>query len=218
MKRASSKFLNEGDRRREKLEKAKIYLLFIPSLCRGNAFHTLEAVLRAGVDVVQVREKEATSKELLSLSEEVVRLVRGRALVIVNDRADIAALAHADGVHLGQDDLPVGEARKIVGSNQLIGLSTHSLTQLETGQNSGADYLGFGPIFPTSTKGYSQGVGDEDLVKFQKRRKLPVFLLGGITPENLVALRKPERIAVASAVLSDPKPAQVVKNFRQLLS
>lgn len=203
--------------RRDRLERARLYLIFVPSLCSGNPFETLEAALRGGVDIVQVRAKDAPSRELLELSHEVKRIIAGRALLIINDRPDIAALSDADGVHLGQEDLPVSAARSLLGSERLIGLSTHSLTQLKEGQKSSADYLGFGPIFPSSTKGYSHGVGESELAAFQRWQKRPVFLLGGITPENLEHLRLAKRVAVASAILCDPSPTQAVRDFRKRL-
>ena len=179
---------------------------------------TLEAALRGGVDLVQVRAKEATSRELLALAREVKRAVGGRALVIVNDRTDIAIMAEADGVHLGQEDLPVAEARKILGPDRLIGVSTHSLGQAIEAQKSGADYLGFGPIFPSSTKGYPFGLGEKAFLPIRRKAKVPVFLIGGIGPENLSRIPGAERIAVSSAVLSARDPAAVVRRLRAILS
>ena len=178
---------------------------------------TLEAALRGGVDIVQVRSKESTSRELLALARAVKGAVAGRALVIVNDRADIAVMAEADGVHLGQQDIPLGAARWIVGPDRLVGAATHSLAQAIEAQNAGADYLGFGPIFPSATKGYAAGLGEKAFIPLRKKVKVPLFLVGGITPERLRRIPGAGRIAASSAILSARDPAAVVRHLRRLL-
>lgn len=174
---------------------------------------TLEAAVAAGVGAVQIRDKEATSRELLELTREVRRRIGQRALVIVNDRADIAAMAGADGVHLGQDDLPPREARKILGPEKILGISTHSVAQARAAWKAGADYIGFGPIFPTKTKGYEKGLGSKSIATMERTARGPVFLIGGITPPRLASLGPGHRVAVSSAILTARDPAHAVKKI-----
>src|SRR3954469_1725139 len=110
----------------------------------------VSAFVKGGAAVVQLRLKDATTGELLRLARAARPLCAGRSLLVINDRADVARLSGADGVHLGQDDLPPREARKLLGPEALIGISTHSDAEIEAAE--GADYIGFGPIFATGSK------------------------------------------------------------------
>jgi thiamine-phosphate pyrophosphorylase len=144
------------------------------------------AFVRGGAAVVQLRLKEAGAGEFLRLAREARRLCGGqKTLFFVNDRPDIARLAEADGLHLGQDDLPLAEARKIVGPKMIIGLSTHSDAEID--QSQGADYIGFGPIYATSSKPGARlppPHGIDGLRKAVQRSKIPVVAIGGITSKT----------------------------------
>ncbi len=143
------------------------------------------AFVRGGAAVVQLRLKDAGAGELLRLARESRKLCAGKALLIVNDRPDLARLAEADGVHLGQDDLPLSAARAILGPNALIGISTHSEDEIDAAD--GADYVGFGPIFATQSKAGAPlppPHGIEGLRRAVRRSKLPVVAIGGITAAN----------------------------------
>ena len=146
----------------------------------------IDAMLAGGVSVLQLRVKDRPADEFLRLALTTrERTTRAGCLFIVNDRVDIALAARADGVHLGQDDLPLEAARPLVGE-MLIGISTHSLEQAEAAERGGADYIGFGPMFPTRTKetGYgSRGVAMLESV--QRRVGIPIVAIGGITVENV---------------------------------
>ena len=146
----------------------------------------IDAMLAGGVSVLQVRVKDRPADEFLRLALTArERTTRAGCLFIVNDRVDIALAARADGVHLGQDDLPLEAARPLVGE-MLIGISTHSLEQAEAAERGGADYIGFGPMFPTRTKetGYgSRGVAMLESVR--RRVGIPIVAIGGITAENV---------------------------------
>ncbi|MGZ6143574.1 MAG: thiamine phosphate synthase [Myxococcales bacterium] len=145
------------------------------------------AFVRGGAVVVQLRVKTSglrpqASGELLEVARAARRLCAGKALFFVNDRPDIAKLAEADGVHLGQEDLPLAEARKIVGPRMIVGISTHSDAEIDGGQ--GADYVGFGPIFATQSKPGAPlppPHGIEGLRRAVQRSKVPVVAIGGIT-------------------------------------
>ena len=146
----------------------------------------IDAMLAGGVSVLQLRVKDGPADAFLRMALDArKRTERAGCLFIVNDRVDIALAARADGVHLGQDDLPLEAARPLMG-NRLIGISTHSVEQAEEAERGGADYIGFGPMFPTSTKetGYASR-GPAMLRSVRSRVRLPIVAIGGITAENV---------------------------------
>ena len=162
-----------------------------------------QAVLRAGVGWVQYRNKNASRRKVY---EEAVKLKdlagKHNAVFIVNDYSDIALAVDADGVHLGQDDLPVKEARKILGKGKIIGVSTHCIEQALEAEQAGADYLGFGPIFHTATKDAGSPKGTEMLRAIKDRVSIPVIAIGGINLHNLNSVLETgaDAVAVASAI------------------
>ena len=144
-----------------------------------------EAVLRGGAGVVQLRVKEASTRALIDLGRRIRALTSGHVPFIVNDRADVALLCEADGVHLGQDDLPLSAARKLMG-HRIIGISTHTLEQAREAARGGADYIGFGPVFATATKDRPDPVtGLLALRQVCAEMPIPVVAIGGITPANV---------------------------------
>lgn len=164
---------------------------------------TLE-VLRAGVKWVQYRDKEKSRREVYEESVILRKLTKDfNAVFIVNDYADIALAVGADGVHLGREDLPIKEARKVVG-DKTIGISTHSLEQAKDAEKEGADYIGFGPIFYTSTKDAGMPKGADILKEIKRHVQIPVVAIGGINLENVKSVLDTgvDAIAVASAILS----------------
>ena len=139
---------------RARLHNARLYLVTDQELSENrDTLKTVEQALKGGVDIVQLREYSLTDSQLLAMAKEVRRLtIRNKALFIVNNRPDIALISGADGVHLGQDDLPLFEARKILGKGKIIGISTHGMDQARKAVKEGADYIGVGPVYPTQTK------------------------------------------------------------------
>lgn len=150
----------------------------------------LPDLLLAGVRMIQLRGKKANSRELYAASVEMAQKVRSAGgMFIVNDRADVAWASGADGVHLGQDDLPALIARRILPAGKLIGLSTHSLMQVEAANREPVDYLAFGPIFATSSKDNPDPVvGLSGLAEARKATRKPLVAIGGITMENARAV------------------------------
>ncbi len=170
---------------------------------------------------VQYRNKSGSRRDIYETALRLVPLAhKSEALFIVNDHTDIAVAVQADGVHLGQDDLPLEYARKLLGPEKLIGISTHSLKQAKDAQAAGADYIGFGPIFATTTKdaGQTQGIGTIAAIK--QAVSIPVIAIGGITHANVqeVIRSGADGVAVISAVLSadDIKSAaeEMIRNIR----
>ena len=139
--------------------------------------------------------------------------------LVVNDHCELAAELDADGVHVGQDDSPVHIARKIVGPRRLVGVSTHDLAQVRAADTAGADYLGFGPMFPTATKGYLRGQPPRALRDAAASTALPIFAIGGITVPRVaqVVTAGAERIAVSSAILAAGSPGDAARELRDRL-
>ncbi len=188
-----------------------LYAIFDLSQSRGRPLSTiLQDLLAGGVGIIQLRAKETAAKEFLRLAREMRGLTRpAGCLFIVNDRLDIALAAQADGVHLGQEDLPLAIARKLMGREKIIGISTHDLAQAKEAERGGADYIGFGPIFGTFTKdtGYSPR-GLAMLKEIRKAVKIPIVAIGGITENNIPQVR--EAGADAAAIISDLMGAEDV--------
>ena len=146
----------------------------------------VEVCVKMGVKIIQLREKHLSDKELLALAKRLRNITKGtQTSFVINDRADIAVLSEADYLHLGQDDLPIEQARKIVGQMK-IGLSTHSIEQAKEALKKHPDYIGFGPIFATPTKEKPDPVvGIDNLKKVIEFSPIPVVAIGGLFPENL---------------------------------
>lgn len=170
------------------------------------------ALLDAGVDVLQLRDKRATDHQLLETARVLVECCRkSQSTSIINDRPDVAALSGADGVHLGQEEMGVADARQIVGAGRIVGVSTHSVDQLATAIADGADYVGCGPTFPSSTKSFDEYPGLQFLthVGTQVADAIPAFAIGGIHRDNLGDVLKTgvRRIAVSQAIHGATDPA-----------
>jgi thiamine-phosphate pyrophosphorylase len=190
--------------RRERLQRSRLYLVV------GARPDVVRAALLGGVDVVQLREKDVPRGELLRAAEELRGLCSAAgALFLVNDDPELARDAAADGVHVGQDDAPVAEARVVVGPDALVGLSTHSVEQIEAAD--GADYVGVGPVWETPTKAGRPGVGLELVGEASRRARVPWFAIGGIDLDNAdeVVVAGATRIAVVRAIgdAADPEAA-----------
>lgn len=198
----------------------RLCLLLTGSLCGLDWRDTLRQSLDAGADCVQVREKGMEAGTLLARAIEVVAMCRGRASVIVNDRPDIALLAGADGVHLGQTDLPAAEVRKLVGRQLLIGVSTSKLDEAKQAKRDGADYCGVGPMFPTTTKHKDVIVGPGYLREYTAWNGLPHLAIGGITPDNAPRLVEAgaRGLAISSCVCASDEPGAVVAKLLKTIS
>jgi thiamine-phosphate pyrophosphorylase len=167
----------------------------------------MRQALAAGVKFFQYRSKNGARKSIYETSLMLSRMARNeKVCFIVNDHADIAAAVDADGVHLGQDDLPIEFARKLLGRDKLIGISTHSLEQAREAEAAGADYIGFGPIFKTSTKDAGQTQGIQNLAIVKNSVAVPVIAIGGINQANVqfIAQAGADGAAVISVVLAAP--------------
>ncbi len=202
------------------LEHAQLYVL-IDGRESETAFVKLaQELIAAGVHVLQLRDKRLDDRTLLARARRLRELTRDvSTLFIMNDRADLAQLAEADGVHVGQEELSVAEARRIVGPDCLVGLSTHSLEQAQQAVLAGADYIGVGPAFASQTKQFAAFPGLELARAVAAEISLPAFVIGGITLDNLpqVLASGASRVAVAGGILAADNPGQAAQAFiRQL--
>jgi len=164
-----------------------------------------EAVVEA-VDCVQLREKEMTSAEMFRWGSELKAVTDELSVpLVVNDNVEVAVALEARGVHLGQDDMHVDDARKLLGQDFWIGLSTHDLEQVDEAAELEVDYAGFGPVFATETKGYTQGLGPEFLAAAVAIARVPLVAIGGIQPETLRFIPEQCGVAVSSAICCAPE-------------
>jgi thiamine-phosphate pyrophosphorylase len=200
----------------------RLCVLLTRSLCTVHTWEAvLDACIDAGADCIQVREKQMDAGPLLDHCREVVGRCRPHGIaVVVNDRPDVALLSGADGVHLGQTDLPCEAARRLVGRQLLIGVSTACLDHARAAVDHGADYVGLGPMFPTSTKHKDVIVGPEYLRTFvQAYPAMPHLAIAGVTPANVGTLvaAGARGVAVSSAVCGAADPAAVVRDLLAVL-
>jgi len=204
--------------RRQRLRRARLYLVLEGRPGGRGPEPLLRAALEGGVDMVQLRDKQADDESLLRAAAVFRRLCDERgALFWVNDRPDIALAAGADGVHVGQDDAPVERVREEVGPDVLVGLSTHTPEQLDEGLASGADELSVGPVFETPTKAGRPATGLE-LVRYAAATApdAPWFAIGGIDPETVrdVAAAGATRAVVVRAIRDARDPAEAARELR----
>lgn len=201
---------------RERLGAARLYLVTPGDPSAGPLDALLPRVLEVGVDVVQLRDKDLEARPLLALAAVVRRRTEEfGALFVVNDRVDLALAAGADGVHVGQQDLPVEEARRQIGPGRLLGLSTHTREEVLAAAATTVDYIAVGPVFATPTKPGRPAVGPE-LVSFAAGRSaVPFFAIGGIDRGSLPAVLAAgaRRVAVVRALTDAPDPATVAREL-----
>ncbi|MCI0651580.1 MAG: thiamine phosphate synthase [Planctomycetes bacterium] len=176
-------------RRAHRLQGARLYVLLTECLATMPWFDAARAALRGGAQALQLREKDLPAGEFLRRARLLRELTAEHgALLIVNDRVEVAALAGADGVHLGQEDLPAYEARKLLGPDALIGVSTHAPEQARRAESDGADYIGVGPIYATRTKEHRAAAGLGYIAAAAAATELPGFAIGGVNRETLPAV------------------------------
>jgi thiamine-phosphate pyrophosphorylase len=229
--------IRSADERRLALGRARLMLLFTPELCGDTDPDEKLASLLPHVDVVQLRIKPVATQTTTPGSAsslaparqtydwtlrtlELCEQLEQAPLVIVDDRVDVALALRdrgVDGVHLGRCDFPGLRARDLVGEDLLIGLSTHDVSQVAMAEDQGADYVGFGPIFATQTKGYTRAIGPEAAWIASIGCSLPVFPIGGIDTENINTLTEVGRAAISSALLNSSNPKATAEALRNAL-
>ena len=202
-----------GHQRRHKLYQAQSYLVTSPS---EKLLSVVEASLQGGLSIVQYREKSADDMTRLQIAQQLKALCQQYgALFIINDRVDLALAVDADGVHLGQQDLPIATARQLLGSHYIIGRSTTNPQEMQRAIAEGADYIGVGPVYATPTKPGKAPAGLEYVRHAAAHAKVPWFAIGGIDTNNLheVLDAGAERVAVVRAIMSAEQPTLITQYF-----
>ncbi|HTL89833.1 MAG TPA: thiamine phosphate synthase [Leptolyngbya sp.] len=199
--------------RRQRLESARLYLVTSPS---DSLFATVESALQGGLALVQYRDKETDDSTRLKNAEKMRQLCREYdALFIVNDRVDLALAVDADGVHLGQEDLPLEWARQMLGQHKIIGRSTHSAEELDRAIAEGADYVGVGPVYETPTKAGRPAAGLEYVRYAAAHCSIPWYAIGGIDTQNVYEVlgAGAERVSVVRAIMQADQPTFATQFF-----
>jgi thiamine-phosphate pyrophosphorylase len=205
-------------RRHQLLEKSRLYLVTSAS---DQLFFTVEAALQGGLTLVQYREKVADDSIKLSHAQKLRQMCHHYgALFIMNDRVDLAIAVDADGVHLGQQDVPIALARQLLGPQRIIGRSTTNPDELQRAIAEGADYIGVGPVYETPTKAGKAAAGLEYIQYAAKHASVPWFAIGGIDPSNIndVLASGAQRVAIVRAIMQAEQPTLVTQYFLSQLT
>ena len=204
------------------LSRSRLYgILDLGYIEIGEALSVAEQMIVGGVDLIQLRAKSQDLAEVSQIAAELHRLTQKRGVpLIINDHAKIAASIGSEGVHVGQDDLPIAEARRIAGPNCMVGKSTHSVDQAIRAFYEGADYIGFGPIFATPTKPDYPPIGLGEIQNVHDAVRIPIFCIGGIKLENLpdVLAAGARRVVIVSGLLQAPDTAEYALSAKKMLT
>lgn len=189
------------------LKEIDFYLVTDSRLSKKGTLSNVREAVESGCRIVQYREKDKSTKEMVEEASEIKRICSDTAIFLVNDRLDVALAVDADGVHIGQDDMPIETARKLLGKDKIIGLSVHDREEAILAEKAGADYVGLGPIFDTATKkDAGDGIGPLKIRKVKDAVKIPVVAIGGINKENcesVVQNGADSLVAISAVVCSD---------------
>lgn len=186
----------------------------------ADAPRVMEQMLAGGVDIVQLRAKRQPLETVAALARQLQPMATAAGVpFILNDHPHLGAELGLDGVHVGQDDLSVAEARRLLGPGRIVGKSTHSLAQATAATAEGPDYIGFGPLFATPTKPDYTPIGTGDIQRAHERVALPIFCIGGIKRENLAAVLAAgaRRVVIVSGILQAPEIAAYCREVKELL-
>jgi len=208
--------------RRQRIRNSFLYVLVDAGESYDDYENKIRMLADSAVDVVQLRDRSVSDRALLRRAQAGVKMMRDAGkLFIVNDRVDLAIAADADGVHVGQDELPVQQVRQIIGENRLVGVSTHHISEAKKAVAEGADYLGCGPVFPSRTKSFERfpGINFLSEVAMSSEVSVPCFAIGGIEKANLGAVLDAGfyRIAVAGALSCSQDLVETASFFEENL-
>jgi thiamine-phosphate pyrophosphorylase len=199
----------------------RLYVILDSALLKHSPRESAEELATAGVRLLQFRSKTASARELLKISSELVScLAPNEASLIVNDRPDVAALAGARGVHMGQDDLAPEQARAVVGTEMIVGVSTHNLEQFQRAVETSADYVAIGPIFATKSKANPDPVVGLDFIRrVRPLTSKPIVAIGGITLDTAKSVIEAgaDCVAVISDIVCAPSPVERAKQYLEVL-
>jgi len=200
----------------QQLRNSKLYLILDAQVSGyDQLFEVARKAMRFGVDVMQLRDKQGKACDMLEFAKRILAVTQHKIPFIVNDRVDVALMAGADGVHLGQDDLPIAQARNVLGEDAIIGRSCQTLEHALIAQDEKADYIGFGSVFKTLTKPEREPMDLTLLAKIFQEINIPVFAIGGINANNVAALRSigADRIAVCRDICQSNNIEQTISTL-----
>jgi len=206
--------------KKKRLAGCRLYLILDIGVCdHGRSWEILKAAVRGGVDIVELRDKHGQPRETLKFARRIQAYLADRIPFIVNDRVDIALLSGASGVHVGQDDLSIGEARKILGRHKIVGTSCQTLAHIRRAEEEGADYIGFGSVFKTLTKPDRPAMDAALLRAASQKARVPLFAIGGITRKNLSSVSDcgHRRVAVCRDIMLAHDVAFSVGELKKIL-
>lgn len=193
--------------KKSKLKEIDFYLVTDSELSKKGILNDVEMALEAGCKIIQYREKNKETKHMVEEALELKILCEDRAILLINDRIDVALAVDADGVHIGQDDMPIEIAQRLLGSHKIIGLTVHNVEEAIEAEKKGADYVGLSPIFMTGTKkDAGEACGTPMITEVKKHISIPVVVIGGINSENIIEVMKAgadSAIAISDVVTSD---------------
>lgn len=204
----------------KKFDDIDFYMITYASISKKGIVSDVKDALDAGCRFVQYREKKKNTREMVEEAQVLKNICDGRAIFLVDDRIDVALAVDADGVHLGQKDMPVSIARDILGDKKIIGLTVHNLEEAVQAEKLGVDYIGLAPIFKTETKEDSvEPCGVEMLEKIRNNVSIPIVAVGGINVDNVreVILKGADGVAAVSAVLNSNNVYSRVKDFIRII-
>ncbi len=205
---------------KEKLQTIDYYLVTDSRLSKYGSLHDVSEAVRAGCSIVQYREKGRDTRTMVEEASAMQKLCRDRAIFIVNDRIDVALAIDADGVHIGQDDMPFAIVRRLLGFDKIIGLTVHDVEEAEEAESLGADYIGLSPIFSTGTKQDSGAPCGIPMIKAVRERvRLPIVAIGGINRENIAGVISAgaDSAAAISAVVCAEDVYRETMAFRDII-
>lgn len=204
------------------MEELKLYLITDSDILKDRDFYDeIENVLKGGVTMLQLREKDALGKEFLEKAIRLRELTKKyNVKFIINDRVDIALLCDADGVHVGQDDLPADKVRKLIGKDKILGVSARNIEEAIKAKEMGADYLGVGAMFTTSTKSDAIVVSFDELNNIRRNVNLPIVVIGGITLDNIDRFKEYniDGYSVISAILGSNDIEKETEKWIELIN
>jgi thiamine-phosphate pyrophosphorylase len=198
-----------------------LYVVLDTAVLKGRShLEAAEKVIQAGVKIIQLRDKTTAKKKLIPLARELQRICRQHGvLFVMNDYADVALAVNADGLHVGQEDLPVETARQLLSPDKILGVSAYTVEEAQTAEKEGADYIAVGSIFPTGSKDDVKVVGLERIKSIKKAVRLPLVAIGGINQANAqqVVEAGADSLCVISAVLGAPDMMQAAKELIEII-
>ena len=213
--------MGKGIEMKKLLNKIDLYFITDPKLTKKDIFEDANSAIRAGVKIIQYREKEKDTKYMIEEAAKIKEICKeNNTLFLINDRVDIALAVDADGVHLGKEDMPYNIARNLLGEQRIIGLTVHNLEEAIEAENIGADYLGVSPIFETKTKpDAGKPSGLQLLIDLKENIKIPYVAIGGINEYNIKSVLDTgtRAVAIISAIMTKDNVEEECKKFRKLI-